>query len=101
MAVIVVGEFRVKGGAEGRFEAAFEERPPAGGSPAPVHEVLFGRSQTDPGRYLRVGVWASREEWEAFQNSGPQRAFWDEVTSHLGEEPAVEFYELRRSWRAT
>ena len=101
MPVMVVGEFRVATGAEDRFEAAFQERPPSGGAPAPVQEVLFGRHRAEAGRYVRVGVWPSREEWEAFQGGESQRAFWDELSSFLIGEPVVEFYDLLGTWRAT
>ncbi len=99
MAVIVVGAFCVAPGAEARFEAAFEQKPPSGGSPAPVQEVLFGKAEA--GRYLRVGVWPTQEAWEAFQTSETQRAFWDELRGWLTDDPTVDFYDLISSWRAS
>ena len=99
MAVIVVGVFPVASGAESRFEAAFEQKPPSGGSRASVEEVLSGKAEG--GRYLRVGVWPSQEAWDAFQTSETQRAFWDELRSWLTDDPTIEFYDLVSSWRAS
>lgn len=93
MTMMVVGEFHVRAGCAERFEQAFRERPLREPRP-PVEAVYFGRSQDDPSRYRRVGVWASRDEWERFQGADAQRDFWLRVGEYLAQKPRFEFYEL-------
>lgn len=94
MDVLVIGDFAVKAGHEEQFEEAFAGRSRPSQPPPGVKEVYFGRSRTEAGRYRRVGIWSSQQEWEDFQRSEDQQRFWSELQEHLSENPRFEFHDV-------
>jgi heme-degrading monooxygenase HmoA len=94
MTVMVIGRFRVNPGSGVELERAFSGRQSEGGDRPSAQEVHFGRSQDDRDRYVRVGIWPSRAQWDQFQSSERQQAFWTGLHAHLAEEPSFEFFDV-------
>jgi hypothetical protein len=59
----------------------------------PVRQVHFDRSQEDPGRYRRGGIWESRR---ASRTPAP-KGVWARMEEHLSDPARFEFYELPSS----